>query len=102
MPAALYPLVAAALTRDAAQRPGAASLAGQGARLDLAAAAPVWHAAGAADAGIAGTTGGGFGGFGGLGGGGEGRGRRGGAGGGRRGPRGRAAAGHRAAVASPA
>jgi len=71
MPAALYPLVAAALTRDPAQRPGAASLAGQVARLDLAAAAPVWHAAGAADAGIAGTTVGGFGGFGGFGGGAE-------------------------------
>lgn len=37
---ALYPLIAAALARDPAQRPAAAWLASQTARLDLAAAAP--------------------------------------------------------------
>jgi len=43
LPALLHPLVAAALSRDPAQRPEAAWLAGQVARLDLTAPAAAWH-----------------------------------------------------------
>ena len=57
LPGALYPLVAAALTREPALRPDAAWLAGQVARLDLTAPAPTWQPAAASspvDAGIMG------------------------------------------------
>ncbi len=47
IPGALYPLVAGALTREPAQRPSAAWLAAQAARLDLTASAANWRAAAA-------------------------------------------------------
>ncbi len=59
LPGALYPLVAAALTREPALRPDAAWLAGQVARLDLTVPAPTWQPAVASspvDAGIIGGT----------------------------------------------
>jgi hypothetical protein len=43
LPAPLRPLVAAALSREPAQRPEAAWLAGQVARLDMTASAATWH-----------------------------------------------------------
>jgi predicted Ser/Thr protein kinase len=51
LPGPLYPLVAAALTREPARRPSAAWLAGQAARLDLSPQAASWQAASSAQAG---------------------------------------------------